>query len=461
MNPLRIIPLLLFCTAAFSLNSQNKIWYFGNRCGLDFTSGSPVAIANSMMKADEGCVTVSNNANQILFYSNGDTVWNANHVPMSNGTGLYGQLSASQSSLAIRKPGNPSIYYLFTLACQGNANGLCYSEIDMTLNTGLGDVTINKNIPLVAPCLEKLAAVRHANGVDIWVMVHPLNTDAYYAYLVTAAGISGPVISNIGGVINSSFNGVETLGCMKFSCDGRKMAVAHYGFDEVQLFDFNRTTGQLTNLQTLTTTYTPYGIEFSATSNYLYVTSWSWSGAPIYQYDVVVANSAATELQIGVCSGGSGAPASLQLGPDGKIYCAILFNDSLAAISNPDVGGLACNFVNSAVGLGGAISYYGLPNFITSGYCIPSNPDAIDEIVVHDLFTMSPNPVSDILSVQRSFDETATVTIYNSIGAIVYSGVYLRSQSIEIPVDALDAGFYHVQVLTNEFVCNKPLVISR
>jgi hypothetical protein len=452
--------LFLLCLFA-SVQAQNKIWYFGNRCGLDFSSGSPVAITNSMMKADEGCVTVSDNANQVLFYSNGDTVWNANHVPMPNGTGLYGQLSATQSCLAVRKPGSPNIYYLFTLACQGNANGFCYSEIDMTLNAGLGDVTSNKNVQLLTPCLEKLAAVRHANGVDVWVMVHPLNSGSYYAYLVSSGGISAPVISLIGGTINSSMNNVETLGCMKFSCDGRKMAAAHYGFDEVHLFDFNRTTGMLTNVQVLTTTYTPYGIEFSATSNYLYVTSWSWSGAPVYQYDVVVANSVPTEIQIGVCSGGSGAPATLQLGPDGKIYCAILFNDSLAAINNPDVGGVGCNFVNSAVGLGGPISYYGLPNFLTSGYCIPANPDAVEESLLRDLVSVYPNPANQLLFVQRTIDKTATVTIYNSLGAVAFSAVFTRSQAIEIPIGDLAAGLYHVQVLTDEFACNKPLVISR
>lgn len=444
-----------------STTAQNNIWYFGNRCGLDFTSGSPVAITNSMMKADEGCVTVSNNTNQVLFYSNGDTVWNANHVPMPNGTGLYGQLSTTQSCLAIRNPGNPALYYLFTLACQGNANGLCYSEIDMTLNSGLGDVTANKNIPLVAPCLEKLAAVRHANGVDIWVMVHPLNSGDYYAYLVTSSGISAPVISTIGGVINLSFNGVETIGCMKFSCDGRKMAAAHYGFDEVQLFDFNRTTGQLTNLQTLTTTYTPYGIEFSATSNYLYVTSWSWSGAPIYQYDVVVANSAPTELQIGVSSGGSGAPASLQLGPDGKIYCAILFNDSLAAINNPDVGGLACNFINSAVGLGGPISYYGLPNFLTSGYCNPSNPDAIEEENANDLVSVYPNPASEQITVDGSWlQETYRVAITNSLGQVVYSGNYSRGTIATIDLSGLPGGLYFIRTDSERYNSCKRLIVE-
>jgi hypothetical protein len=458
----KVILIAAILSSSFGISqTANQLWYFGNRCGLDFSSGSPVAITNSMMKADEGCVTISNNANQVLFYSNGDTVWNANHVPMPNGTGLFGQLSTSQSCLAVRKPGNPALYYLFTLACQGNANGLCYSEIDMTLNSGLGDVTANKNVPLLTPCLEKLAAVRHANGLDIWVVVHGLNSDAYYAYLVTSTGISAPVISNIGGIINSSFNNVETIGCMKISCDGRKMAVAHYGFDEIHLFDFSRTTGAVSNMELLNTTYSPYGIEFSATSNYLYVTSWSWSGAPIYQYDITVPNSAPTELQIGVCSGGSGAPASLQLGPDGKIYCAILFNDSLAAINNPDVGGLACNFVNSAVGLGGPISYYGLPNFIASGYCIPGNPDGVEESLLNDFVSVYPNPANNQITIDCSvIQEKYSVSITNSLGQLVYSENCKRAEISTIDLSGLHRGIYTLKIEADDRSYYEKLIVE-
>ena len=68
----------------------------------------------------------------------------------------------------------------------------------MTLNGGLGDVTSVKNVPLITPTSEKITGVRHCNGKDVWVITHEYRSDAYYAYLVSASGISAPVIDSIG-----------------------------------------------------------------------------------------------------------------------------------------------------------------------------------------------------------------------------------------------------------------------
>ena len=40
-----------------------------------------------------------------------------------------------------------NIYYIFTVAEKGEPAGLNYSEIDMSLSGGLGDITTIKNIP--------------------------------------------------------------------------------------------------------------------------------------------------------------------------------------------------------------------------------------------------------------------------------------------------------------------------
>ncbi len=456
----RILALaIIFCS--LQLNAQtNTTWYFGNRCGLDFSSGNPVAVTTSMMQADEGCVTVTSATGAILFYSNGDTVWNANNTPMPNGTGLYGQLSSSQSSLAVRKPGSPGIFYLFTLAAQGNANGLCYSEIDLSLNSGLGDVTANKNVPVIAPCCEKLAAVRHANGIDVWVVVHTLNSNAFYAYLVTGAGLSAPVISNTGSNIPSSFNMIETIGCMKFSCNGRILAVANYGINSTELFDFNPTTGVISGAQTLNSTYTPYGVEFSPSNDYLYVSAWSWFGAPIYQYDLTATNIPLSELQIGTVPSSLGAAAGMQIGPDHKIYIAVLFADSLSVIQNPDLAGTSCNFVANGIYLAGRISYYGLPNFITGGYCIPANPDAVEEENMNDLVSVYPNPANHNFTIDvKPFDADVQINIFNAFGEMVHSGHYEKSAPVEIDASGFGPGVYFITVKSELNFTRKKIII--
>lgn len=126
----------LFCLNLVFSQGEANIWYFGQNAGLDFNSGSPVSINGSQMNTLEGCSTISNSSGQLLFYTDGVTVWDRNHNIMPNGTGLMGHESSTQSSLVIPKPNDPNIYYLFTVS-EINSDGLRYSVIDMSLNGGV------------------------------------------------------------------------------------------------------------------------------------------------------------------------------------------------------------------------------------------------------------------------------------------------------------------------------------
>jgi hypothetical protein len=422
-------------------------WYFGNRCGLDFSSGSPVPLLNSQMYAEEGCATVTDANGNLLFYSNGDSIWNSSHALMPNGTGLSGQTSCSQAALALKKPGNNSIYYLFTIDAQGNSGGLCWSEIDMSLNTGLGDVTANKNVPLLNPSCEKLAAVRHSNGIDVWVVAHGLNSNSFYSYLITGTGIGSPVISNAGTVIASSSNNIETIGCMRISCGGNQLAIANYGNYEVQLFDFNTFSGAISNAQTLNSTYRPYGVEFSPNGNYLYISEWNWSGSQIYQYDLSASNIAQSQTSAGTIPTFGVTAATLQLGPDHKIYVAVVNSDSLSIINAPDQPASSCNFVAHALYLNGRISMAGLPNFVTGGYCIPTNPDGIELHKNVNELLVFPNPAKDAIRLEgMSLKNSFSVSLYNSMGAIVHYHTFEAYDNVEIAISGFSCGLYTIVV---------------
>ena len=68
---------------AFSQGEAN-IWYFGQNAGLDFNSGSPVALTDGQINTLEGCAVLSNNLGQLLFYTDGIRVYNRNHQIMVN-----------------------------------------------------------------------------------------------------------------------------------------------------------------------------------------------------------------------------------------------------------------------------------------------------------------------------------------------------------------------------------------
>jgi hypothetical protein len=112
-------------------------------------------LTDGAMDTYEGCASVCDANGRLLFYTNGVTVWNKHHQPMPNGTGLLGNSSTTQSALVIKKPSSEFIYYLFTVDAGGRINGLRYSEIDMRLQGGDGDVTAVKNMLIHTPTCEK------------------------------------------------------------------------------------------------------------------------------------------------------------------------------------------------------------------------------------------------------------------------------------------------------------------
>lgn len=357
----------LFIIALMNLSllgqgNYNRFWYFGAQAGLDFNTAAPTVLTNGAMSAFEGCATIADTSGNLLFYTNGSNVWNRNHSVMPTGTGLNGDGAATQTAIIVPKPGSSSEYYVFTVDTNGGVRGLNYNIVDMSLNGGLGDVSV-KNVQMQTPVTEKLTAVRHANGIDAWVIVHDWNGSSFYSYPVTAAGISSvPVISNVGIIHGGVFN--NSHGYLKACSNARKIACAIRGSSIVQVFDFNNITGQISNPATINTPQQCYGVEFSPDNHFLYV-SLTNNPALILQYDMTLpaASIAGSQQQVGSYTGFIGA---LQLAKNNKIYACQFQSTSLAVIDAPNNAGTACAFTPNALFLGGKLGQYGLPNFLQS-----------------------------------------------------------------------------------------------
>jgi hypothetical protein len=221
--------LLTFC--CFGQKEAN-IWYFGNGAGLDFRSGSPVTFDETRLSTMEGCAVISNEAGNLLFYTDGITIWNAQHQVMENGTGLLGDKSSTQSAVIVPQPGSKSIYYIFTVDNVPGTDGVRYSVVDMSQENNAGKL-ITKNILLQAPVTEKLTAVKHHNNKDIWVLAHGYNSNIFYAYLVTEAGVANesvPIISASGTIHYGNVTN-NAIGYMKASPDGKNWLWASGAYD--------------------------------------------------------------------------------------------------------------------------------------------------------------------------------------------------------------------------------------
>jgi len=320
---------------------ESNIWYFGSNCGLNFSTSPPTILTNGVMSTIEGVATICNSAGQLLFYTNGVTVWNRNHLVMTNGTGLFGDPSTTQSALAIEWPGNPGKYVLFTADNDAGPNGICYSIIDMNLSGGLGAVT-TKNTLLRTPSCEKLEAIRHANGTDIWVISKDWNQNSYRSWLVDVLGVGSIQAWSIG-LFTPSGISQHAYGQIKVNQTQDKLLAATYGQpgsagNRFELYNFDNSTGWVSNGILLGTFAGAYSVEFSPNGRYAYGLT---NPGVLYQWDLCVPNIPASRIQITSVPGPVG---SLQLGRDGKIYMSRGPNNFIDVINSPNSPGLACGY---------------------------------------------------------------------------------------------------------------------
>ncbi len=362
---INILPTLIYA----QLESCN--WFFGTMAAVSFCGGSPVNMGGSVMIQYEGTASISQPNGDMLFYTNGVTVYNRHHQIMLNGTGLKGHQSSTHSALIVPNPGNPNRYYVFTTDAGGYIDppndGFRYSEVDMLLDNGNGGIiAATKNTLLMDSCTEKIAAILHSNGTDYWVVTHRWNSNKFYSFRVTPSGISPPVISAVGSL--HAGNDDNTIGQMKFNLQGNKLALAVYLDGFFELFDFDRNTGVLSNPVQLTIPggISAYGLEFSPSGSLLYVTT-TYFGE-IYQFDIGSGNAQQIQASMTLIGVTPVINGSMQLAVDGKIYLA---HDNtltqghyfLSVIHQPDVAGTGCNFQYNDFYLANGKSLQGLPSF--------------------------------------------------------------------------------------------------
>lgn len=399
---------LLICGLSFG-QKEASIWYFGSYAGLDFNCNPPTSIRSGMYYSQEGCASISDTLGNLRFYTNGDSVFNRKHNVMPNGFGIGNDPScwgsSTQGALIIPRPASDSLYYIFTVDCADDnmnlPNAFRYSIIDMSIDGGLGDV-ITKHQHLKTPVTEKLAAIHHANGRDIWVVMHEHGTDAFFSYLVSPNGLDTvPVISHAGQIQwLPTYSEAMTRGYMKFSPNGENIIVLSVSDQHSyclypELFHFNDATGQITLNYTIidSDSINYYGATFSPDNNLLYL-SGGWYGQYVHQFNAnAVSSSSFLASKQVVFTTTNHYPSALQIGPDGKIYVATL-RSWIDVIQNPNIYGAGCNYQSEAIRLhdcpSQTYSFSGLPNFPESYFRSTFIGDnCIDTIVAQFSYTDS------------------------------------------------------------------------
>jgi gliding motility-associated-like protein len=455
--------------------NQNNTWYFGVNAGIDFNVTPPVTLTNGALATTEGTSVVCDpTTGALLFYTDGVNVYNSTHALMPNGTGLWGHASSAQT-LAVKQPGANTLYYIFCTPPEAGAppsaphDGFSYSIVDMSLNGGLGDVVAaSKNTSVYQIATEKVIGVRHDNGTDVWIISHEWQTNNFYVQLLSSTGLSAPVISSVGSVITGGVmydlitgdtNKHNSAGQMKASPDGSMLALAMKYFHEVLLYQFDNTTGSITNeirvmidtshivVSAIYTAHSPVmGVEFSLNSKKLYASTYgalaSAVPAPkisskLIQFDLCTYDSLTVGNSMTLVNEYFSFPAYnvVERGPNGKIYVSKA-NDFMDVVNEPNNTGAACNFVIDGMDLLGNTSSYSAVNYVA----IPQPPTTAIAVVpssgcAGDSILLSGNSSFDGNSWQWDFGDPGS-GILNTSSDSTTGHVYSMDGSYTVTLDA-------------------------
>ncbi|RTQ52243.1 PKD domain-containing protein [Hymenobacter gummosus] len=361
-------------------------WYFGRQAGLYFGPDSVEHVPRSPLESSEACATISDSTGNLLFYSDGERVWNRLHQLVPRADTIGGHRSSTQGCVIVPAPRQRGRYLIYTLDGIEHllANGLRLTEIEQTpdgrgrvvrkrvgINLTLPD-TVYHPLSSYSQFTEKMALVRHANRQDYWLVTHLWQSETYVSVRVgqSLSDTATFVCTDAGMYHGGGAYGVNASGWLVASPDGRRLACA-VGEAGTELLDFDPATGRVSNARRLNLPPVAaglyaYGAAFSPDGNLLYLSYMSLTRPLstlqyVVQYDVRL--PAAQVGSSGIVVAAQENPlAALQLGNDGRIYVSVWTRTGLDRIEYPNVRGPLCLYRPQAWGLTpGSNGWLGLP----------------------------------------------------------------------------------------------------
>ena len=423
----------------------------------------------------------SEQTGEILFSTNGFTILDRNADTMQNAFGFspcpystsYADdgVTFSQGTLILPFPEHPNQYYFFhepiVIPMSGGtySNKLLYSFVDLTANSGLGKV-VSKNNSIISDSLTDgmIAAVKHANGRDYWVITPRYSADGYHIFLLTPNGIEYKSYQAIGTRRISSGGASTAL----FSPDGTRY-IKHdtYLADRLIILDFDRCTGKFGNpIEIEVPFHGVGGAAISPNSRWLYVNT----EETMWQMDLWAADIEASKIVIATYDGYASPFGSTfyraQLAPNGKIYyCCTNGENVMHVINHPDSAGVACGFQQHGVQLlsynAFTMPYY--PNYYL-GAMVGSGCDTITTatskpIEIANIYAY-PNPSKDKIFVGMNYLKGKPILLLvNSLGQEVYrKQIEDTTKETEVSLIGFPQGIYYLKVQTEDNIFTEKIL---
>jgi large repetitive protein len=417
------------------------VWHFGNQAGIDFNplvqgTGPMEDISGSnAMNAPEGTATVSDRNGNIIFYTDGQSVWvKDNPTPIT--TNLGGSNTSTMSSLIVPVVGDETLYYIFTT--QEISTGgyeVRYSVFDRKLDpvNGLGNIvdptpgdpTDPMSTVLFTKSTERLL------GVDNWVIVHEFGSNTFRAYQVGTDGISEPVYSNVG-VDHSILTTDYGEGYMAYGAG--RIAVVYTdetGASFLQVFDFDSATGEVTNPRDpvlIPGAEHAYGVAISPGGERIFVTQLGKNDIQEFEY-----NTTDDEYNYlaPIPNGPTAQPGAIMPG-FGGVYVAVQGQHSLGSITvNTTAGASSSYTAQGTINLTGE-STLGLPNLVQISNTATNPPG---------LTITNACEGGDVVFTAAGLEPTIDQYVW------YFDGVQSTETTAEVTKNYPVAGKYHVKVI--------------
>jgi hypothetical protein len=493
----KIVVLTIFSILFFSLFSQPNVnfsrnWILGNdtyepqnnRGGLlmNFQDNLiDIKLIKIPIEMNGTNSSISDKNGNLLFYTNGCAIAGKDHKVLQNGNNinagsvsktycLGGGYISDQGAFFLQDLEKDSIYYLFHTGLEFDGNfptvttTLYQTTINANQNKGTG-VVIEKNKVLIKDSLadEQLAAVKHGNGRDWWIVNPTFMNNRFIKFLLTPQGIKGPFMQKYGLVQKDTAAGQAT-----FSPDGTKYARPNIN-KSVSLMRFDRCSGLFFNEINLPLQYYAVGVSFSPNSRFLYLmTAWK-----VYQYDTEATDIAASQTVILTNDGKEQPQGCLtyasQLAPDGKIYISCPGSTLyIHKIENPNIKGKACTFTLNALKLPvynqGSMPYYPEYNL---GKLVNSPCDTLKtsntELLNILEYKIYPNPTSTALTldINSHYQSILKLELYDGFGKKV---LIQQLDNIEnkhiIDLTNLPKGMYFYTIINNTEILKNGKIVK-
>jgi hypothetical protein len=393
---------------------MNNTWLIGNdpvltkaRIVFDSTSYNLIVPDNRQITFRGTEATISSSNGNLLMSSNGVQIADATGNTMMNGDSLNPGMEVNgnprgllldYANIFLPYPDDTTKYVLFHHTCDWDGTSypayeVFYSVIDMTMNGGMGGVdSSQKNVVALQDTLGwGLAACRHANGRDWWIVVLKNQSDIAFTILFTPSGVAN---------VNMQHGGLG-FGCT-FSPNSQFVYVSSTQY----IYQINTNTLLVDTVATYDGYYSPY----------------TWCCPTTFW--------------------------TMYLAANGKIY--ITSGSSVQHIHEmnyPDSAGVACDLQQHAINLG-VWSFRAVPNHPnyylgcdTTQTTCPCLITGINEIKQHDFkFSISPNPnkrqfqnnlfaYHKIKGILEVFDINGKASLQTKLAPVEYNAVYILTKT--------------------------------